>query len=91
MDMFMSTLQGPYLEKMVGSSSFDFSYLVVAGEHIENCLKNGEIQDIFIASNGAKKPYSKITKKNEWEINIATITKGKLMFSLHIKYLTTKW
>lgn len=39
MNMFMSTLQGPYLDRMVGSASSGFSNLVAIGERIENCLK----------------------------------------------------
>lgn len=61
--MFMSTLQGPYLDRMVGSASAGFSDLVVAGEHIENCLKSGKIQGAVVASNGAKNSYSGFTKK----------------------------
>lgn len=53
-DMFMGTLQGPYLNKMVGSDSSSFSDLVVARERIENCLKSGRIQMVVGTSIGAK-------------------------------------
>lgn len=42
--MFIGTLQGPYLDRMVRSSSYGFAYLVVAGERIENHLKNGKLK-----------------------------------------------
>lgn len=45
-DMFMSILQGPYLDRMIGSASAGFSDLVVAGERIENDLKSGRIQGV---------------------------------------------
>lgn len=54
-DMFMGTLYGPYLEKLIGSTSVGFSDLVVVGERIENCLKIGKIQDTTVVVNGAKK------------------------------------
>ena len=34
-DMFMSTLQGPFYEHMIGSTSAGFADLVMAGERIE--------------------------------------------------------
>lgn len=43
-DMFIGTLQSPYLDRMVRSSSYGFAYLVVAGEWIENHLKNGKLK-----------------------------------------------
>lgn len=56
-DMFMGTLQGPYYDRMVGSTSVGFSELVMAGEGIEAGMKMGRIQ-IVGASNGVdKKPF----------------------------------
>lgn len=52
--MFMSTLQGPYLDKMVRSASSKFLDLVVASERIENCLKIRNIQSVTDVSNGGK-------------------------------------
>ena len=40
-DMFMSTLQGPFYEHMIGSSSARFAELVMDGERIEVGLKLG--------------------------------------------------
>lgn len=76
-DMFMSTFQGPYIDRMVGSASSGFSHLVIAGEQIENYLKNGKIQDIIVVVNGANKPHSGFPKKKEGETNPATTTKGE--------------
>lgn len=45
-DLFMDTLQGPYFERMIGSTLFDFSHLVSVGARIESMLKIGKIQDI---------------------------------------------
>lgn len=71
----MDTLQGPYLDRMIGSATSGFSYLVVAGEQIENFLKIGKIQDTTLAASGAKKSHSRFPKKKEGEINVATIAK----------------
>ncbi|XP_058743213.1 uncharacterized protein LOC131616015 [Vicia villosa] len=56
-DIFMSTLQGPYYDKMVGSISSGFSNLVVIGERIEDGIKNGKIQGAPSGSYQAKKSY----------------------------------
>ncbi|XP_058726154.1 uncharacterized protein LOC131597474 [Vicia villosa] len=45
-DMFMGTLQDPYMSRMVGCTASEFSALVVIGERIENGLKTGKIQDV---------------------------------------------
>lgn len=42
-DMFMGNLQGPYLDRMVGSTSSGFYDLVLTGERIENMIKMGKI------------------------------------------------
>ena len=42
-DIFMSTLQGLYYEKMVDSSSSNFADIVTVGECIKNGLKTGKI------------------------------------------------
>ncbi|XP_050916261.1 uncharacterized protein LOC127131378 [Lathyrus oleraceus] len=75
--MFMGTLQGPYLDRLIGSTSASFSDLVVAGERIENGLKTGKIQGLVVASNGTKKPYGGFPKKKEGETNAASTFKGK--------------
>ena len=45
MDIFMGTLQSLYYEKMVGSSSSNFTDLVITRERIESGLKTGKITD----------------------------------------------
>ncbi|XP_050897315.1 uncharacterized protein LOC127104154 [Lathyrus oleraceus] len=45
-DIFMSTLQGLYYEKMFGSSSSNFDDIVTIGKRIENRLKTGKIANI---------------------------------------------
>lgn len=75
--MFMGTLQGPYLDRMIGSASSGFSDLVIAREQIENGLKTGKMQGLDVASNGVKKPYSGLPKKKEGETNVASTSKGK--------------
>lgn len=60
-DMFMGTLQGPYYDRMVGSTSEGFSELVMAGERIEAGLKMGKIQlanTSNSASGASKKSFS---------------------------------
>ena len=42
--MFMGTLQGPFYEHMIGSTSEGFADLVMAGERIKVGLKLGRIQ-----------------------------------------------
>lgn len=77
-DMFIGTLQGPYLDRMVQSASSGFLDVVLAGEQIENYLKNGKIQGAATTSNRAKKYYSRFPKKNERETNVSIIYKGKV-------------
>lgn len=43
-DIFMDNLQSSYFERMIGSASSDFSYLVAVGERIENELKSRKTQ-----------------------------------------------
>ncbi|XP_050915688.1 uncharacterized protein LOC127130766 [Lathyrus oleraceus] len=77
-DMFMSTLQGPYLYRLVASTSSSFSDLVVAGERIESMLKGGKIEGVFNSSTTiTKKTYMGFTKKKEWETNATYYVKGK--------------
>ncbi|XP_050909030.1 uncharacterized protein LOC127122787 [Lathyrus oleraceus] len=76
-DMFMGTLHGPYLEKLIGITSAGFSDLMVASERIENCLKFGKIQDTITRVNGAKKSQSGFPNKKEGETNAATTAKGE--------------
>lgn len=73
-DMFMGTLQGPYYEKMVGSTSIGFSDMVVAGERIESGLKSGKIPSVVGTSSGVKKSYVGFAKK-EGETNITPVAR----------------
>ncbi|XP_050909411.1 uncharacterized protein LOC127123211 [Lathyrus oleraceus] len=62
-DMFMGNLQGPYLDRMVVSTSSGFSGLVLAGERIANMIKMGKIQNSTSTSGLMKKPYVAYGKK----------------------------
>lgn len=68
-DMFMGNLQGPYLDRMVGSTSSRFSDLALASEGIENMIKLGKIQNAASTSGITKKPYVVYGKKREAEAN----------------------
>src|SRR4051812_20610832 len=56
-DIFMSTLQGSYYDKMAGCTSSGFSDMVVIGERIEDGIKNGKIQGAPSGSYHTKKSY----------------------------------
>lgn len=77
--MIMGTLQGPYLDRMIGISSISFSDLIVIGEKIKNGLKTGKIQGLVAASNGAKKPYNGFPKKKEGETNVASTSRPHII------------
>lgn len=65
-DMFMSTSEGTYYDRMVGSTSVGFSELVMTGERIEAGVKMGKIQTSGTnssASGVAKKPFGGYAKK----------------------------
>ncbi|XP_050895943.1 uncharacterized protein LOC127102641 [Lathyrus oleraceus] len=76
-DMFMGNLQGPYLDRMVGSTSSGFSDLVLAGERIENMIKMGKIQNSASTSSASKKPFVPYGKKREGETNAASIIRTR--------------
>ncbi|XP_050897298.1 uncharacterized protein LOC127104136 [Lathyrus oleraceus] len=59
-DIFMGTLQELYYEKMIGSSSINFTNMVTIGEHVENGLKSG------------KRSHEGFAKKKEGEENAVT-------------------
>lgn len=75
-DIFMGTLQGPYYEKLVGSTSIRFSDLVIVGQRIENGLKSGKIASVVGPSNGAKKSYVGFARKKEGETNNTSVARG---------------
>ncbi|XP_050916256.1 uncharacterized protein LOC127131373 [Lathyrus oleraceus] len=76
-DMFMGNLQGPYLDRMVGSTSSGFSDLVLVGERIENMIKMGKIQNSASTSSASKKPFVPYGKKREGETNAASIIRTR--------------
>lgn len=76
-DMFMGNLQGPYLDRMVGSTSSGFSDLVLAGERIENMIQMGKIQNSPSTSSASKKPFVPYGKKREGETNAASIIRTR--------------
>ncbi|XP_058774221.1 uncharacterized protein LOC131648485 [Vicia villosa] len=72
-DIFMSTLQGLYYEKMVGNISSGFSDLVIIGERIENGLRSGKIQGASTTSFNSGNLTSNFTNKEEGETNVFAI------------------
>ncbi|XP_050894768.1 uncharacterized protein LOC127101400 [Lathyrus oleraceus] len=79
-DMFMGTLQGPYYDRMVGSTSVGFSELVMSGERIEVGLKMSKIQSTNAGSStgrSAKKPFGGYPKKKEGESSAMYSQRGQ--------------
>ena len=78
-DMFMSTLQGPFYDRMAGSTSAGFSDLVMAGERIEAGLKMGKIQSASSSGSSSgvvKKSFGGYTKKKEGETSAIYAQRG---------------
>ena len=69
----MGNLQGPYLDRMVGSTSCGFFDLVLAGETIENIIKMGKIQNLASSSGVTKKPFTLYGKKREGNTNATSV------------------
>ena len=42
-DMFTGTLNGPFFNLLIGSSSSDFTELILTGERVECIIKSGKI------------------------------------------------
>lgn len=76
-DMFMGNLQGPYLDRMVGSTSSGFSDLVIVGKRIENMIKMDKIQNAARTFGVVKKPYVAYGKKREGEANEIVVVRGR--------------
>ena len=79
-DMFMSILQGPYYDHMIGSASTGFAELVMAGERIEVGLKLGKIQvGNYSRSSGgsAKNPFNVYPKKREGDASAVYSNRGR--------------
>lgn len=87
-DMFMDSLQGPYLDMMVGSAFSIFLDLAIANEQIENYLNIRKIKDTTVVASGAKKSHSGFPKKKERETNAAMTAKGE---AGAYKFHTIKW
>ncbi|PNX69264.1 hypothetical protein L195_g056623, partial [Trifolium pratense] len=64
-DTFMSTLQGPYYEKMIGSISSGFTDMVIIVERVKEGLKSSKIQDSSSNQVGEKKHFNNHHKKKE--------------------------
>ena len=56
-DMFMSTLSGPFFNLLVGCSSSGFTKLILTGERVESGIKNGKIS---VASTSTPNPVNAI-------------------------------
>ncbi|MCI41085.1 gag-protease polyprotein, partial [Trifolium medium] len=80
-DTFMSTLHGPYYEKMIGSISSKFADLVIIGERVEEGIKSGKIQGASSAQAGAKKSFDYNPKKKEGEANAVVIGSSQPPFT----------
>ena len=56
-DMFMSTLTGPFYNHLLGISLVGFTKLILIGEHVENGIRGSKIQ-VTTSSNTVKKAYN---------------------------------
>ncbi|XP_050875848.1 uncharacterized protein LOC127079504 [Lathyrus oleraceus] len=72
-DIFMGTLQGLYFEKMIGSSSTNFTDMVTIGERVESELKSGKIIDTTTHQTTNKRPHGGFAKKKEGEENVVMV------------------
>ncbi|XP_050919781.1 uncharacterized protein LOC127137354 [Lathyrus oleraceus] len=68
-DIFMGTLHGMYFEKMIGSSSTNFTDMITIREHVESGLKSGKITDTTAPQSVNKRSHGGFAKKNEGEAN----------------------
>lgn len=72
--MFMSIVQGPYYDRLVGSTSVGFFDLVMAGERVESGIKTGKIQTAAASSSKGKKPFGRFQEE-----------RGRLMICQHLE------
>ncbi|XP_027912906.1 uncharacterized protein LOC114172940 [Vigna unguiculata] len=73
--MFVSTLQPPFYEHMVGNVSSVFADIIIIGERIEIGLKNGKIAYSPLAATTPKSPISgsyQSQHNNTWKIEANT-------------------
>ena len=68
-NMFMNTLPGSYLERLVGCNASNFADVVSTGERMENYLKTCKIQNRVGSSSGSKKPFLGGQKRREGDAN----------------------
>jgi len=71
--MFVSTLQPPFYEHMVGNVSSIFTDIIIIGERIEIGLKNGKIVYSPLVTTTPKKPDFNLGKKMEVEVHTTSI------------------
>ncbi|MCI16600.1 gag-pol polyprotein, partial [Trifolium medium] len=79
----MSTLHGPYYEKMIGSISSNFSDLITIGERVEEGIKSGKIQGTSNARAGEKKSSDYNPKEEEGEANAVVIGLSQPPHQMH--------
>src|SRR3954467_6218359 len=63
-NMFMSTLTGPFYSHLLGSSSSRFTELILTGERVENGIRSGKIQAVT-SSGATKKHFNGKSESNE--------------------------
>ncbi|KAI5424170.1 hypothetical protein KIW84_030403 [Lathyrus oleraceus] len=68
-NMFMNTLPGPYLERLVGCNASNFADVVSTRERVENYQKTYKIQSGGGSSSGVKKPFIQGQKRREGDAN----------------------
>ena len=56
-DMFLSTLSGPFFNHLIGSSFAGFTELILTGERVEADIKSGKIQKDSSSSTTLRKPF----------------------------------
>ncbi|KAI5423915.1 hypothetical protein KIW84_030220 [Lathyrus oleraceus] len=76
-NMFMNTLPGPYLERLVGCNASNFADVVSTGERVENYLKTYKIQSGGGSSSGVKKPFIQGQKRREGDASAISSYKSR--------------
>ena len=56
-DIFLSTLSGPFFNHLIGSSSTGFTELILTGERVEAGIRSGKIQK-DASSSTTRNPFS---------------------------------
>ena len=69
--MFMGTLTGPFFNLLIGSSSSEFTKMVLTGERIKSGIKSGKIP-MAASSSAEKKPLG-----GKKEVNAVYSQKGR--------------